>query len=73
MDGRLSISRKEAEKLVIRVPKQVAKLTIAGGVTIYINDTMEWTPPTPEQIKNLKEMFCIDVELLNQEEIENED
>lgn len=27
---------------------------------------MDWTPPTPEQIKNLKEMLNIDVELIGE-------
>ena len=46
----------------IRVPKRVATIKIAGGaLTFYIDDTMQWQRPTDEQIKNLKELFCIEV------------
>lgn len=31
---------------------------------INVTDNMDWTPPTPEQIKNLKEMLNIDVILM---------
>jgi hypothetical protein len=47
----------------IRVPKKVADITICGGLTLQIDDTMAFTRPTPEQIKNLKEMLCIDITL----------
>ena len=46
----------------IRVPKRVATIKICGGaLTFYIDDTMQWQRPTDEQIKNLKELFCIEV------------
>jgi len=51
----------------IRVPKHVATITICGAVHCVIDDTMSFTKPTPEQIKNLKETFCIDVELFDEE------
>lgn len=52
----------------IRIPKRVAKITICGAVCLNIDDTMSFTKPTTEQIKNLKETFCIDVELFDEEE-----
>lgn len=48
--------------LTIRVPKRIAEIKLCGGVmTFYIDDTMQWTRPTEEQRKNLKEMLCIEV------------
>lgn len=44
--------------------KNIAKITICGAFTIVVNDMMKFTPPTEEQRKNLKEMLCIDVEIL---------
>lgn len=51
--------------LAIRVPKKVACITICGAVRLNIDDTMSFTKPTQEQIKNLRETFCIDVELFD--------
>lgn len=48
----------------IRVPKEIAKITVCGALTLTITDMMAFTPPTEEQRKNLKDMFCIDVEIL---------
>ena len=46
----------------IRIPKRVATIKLCGGaLTFDIDDTMQWQRPTDEQIKNLKEMFCIEV------------
>ena len=46
----------------IRIPKRVATIKLCGGaLTFYIDDTMQWQRPTDEQIKNLKELFCIEV------------
>ena len=46
----------------IRIPKRVAAIKLCGGaLTFYIDDTMQWQRPTDEQIKNLKELFCIEV------------
>lgn len=50
----------------IRVPKTIAHITLCGALHFDINDTMTFIKPTPEQIKNLKETFCIDVELLDE-------
>lgn len=49
-------------RLAIRVPKRIAEIKLCGGaMTFYIDDTMNWQRPTAEQIKNLKEMLCIEV------------
>lgn len=54
-----------ADDLTIRQPKDVAIIRICGGaVTLIINDMCSFIPPTEEQRKNLKEMLCIDVEIL---------
>ena len=46
----------------IRIPKRVATIKLCGGaLTFDIDDTMQWQRPTDEQIKNLKETFCIEV------------
>ena len=45
-------------------PKVIAKITLCGVFTVEICEGTNWNPPTPEQIKNLKEMLNIDVELI---------
>lgn len=51
----------------IRIPKEIATIKICGALAIHITeDTKGFIKPTPEQIKNLKEMLCIDVELLEE-------
>ena len=51
----------------LRLPKVIAKITICGAVTIPVYDYMDWNPPTPEQVKNLKEMLNIDVKLIGED------
>ena len=51
-----------------RNPKVIAKIKLCGTVTININETMAWKKPTDEQIKNLHDLFCIDVEILDRGE-----
>lgn len=52
-----------------KVPKPVAKINLCGCLEVTITDTAKgFIKPTPEQIKNLKEMLCIDVELLEEEQ-----
>lgn len=48
----------------IRIPKEIAKITICGVFQLTVTDMMKWIPPTEEQRKNLKDMLCIDVEIL---------
>ena len=52
---------------VIRVPKCIAKIRLCGAIIFRIDDTMPFVKPTEEQIKNLHDMLCIDVELLEVE------
>lgn len=52
----------EGQKFI--VPKVIAKITFCGALDMDIYDYMNWNPPTPEQIKNLKETFNIDVRLV---------
>lgn len=47
------------------VPKVIAKITLCGAIKMDVYDYMDWNPPTPEQIKNLKEILNIDVELID--------
>lgn len=59
----------DAEEYAIRIPERVATIKLCGGaLTFYIDDTMQWQRPTDEQIKNLKEMFCIEVILEDTDE-----
>lgn len=45
-------------------PKVIAKITLCGAFMVEVTEDMPWNPPTSEQIKNLKEMLNIDVELM---------
>lgn len=55
--------------LVFKPPKPIAKITLCGFIHFTITDDIQsFIKPTPEQIKNLKEMLCIDIELLEEEE-----
>ena len=54
------------EVAAIYNPKVIARIKLCGGaVTININETMAWNKPTDKQIKNLHDLFCIDVEILD--------
>lgn len=54
------------EVAVIRNPKIIAKIKLCGGaITINVDEIMTWKKPTDEQIKNLHDLFCIDVEILD--------
>ena len=54
------------EVAAIYNPKVIARIKLCGGaVTINVNETMAWNKPTDEQIKNLHDLFCIDVEILD--------
>lgn len=45
--------------------KVIARIKLCGGaVTINVDETMAWKRPTDEQIKNLHDLLCIDVEML---------
>lgn len=49
--------------MTIRSCKPVARISICDALHFNIMEHMNWNPPTEEQVKNLKEMFCIDVEI----------
>ena len=55
----------EGQKFI--ASKVVAKITWCGVFEMTVYDYMNWNPPTPEQIKNLKEMLNIDVELMGED------
>ena len=51
-------------EFTIRQPKKVASIKICGVIAIDIfDDNIDFTIPTKEQIKNLHDILCIDVEL----------
>lgn len=54
----------------VRIPKVIARITLCGAFVMEINEGMNWNPPTPEQIKNLKEMLNIDVKLIGEDDDE---
>lgn len=54
----------EGQKFIVQ--KVVAKITFCGVFEMAVYDYMNWNPPTPEQIKNLKEMLNIGVELIGE-------
>ena len=54
--------------LTIRAPKIVARVKLCGGaLTFNFDDTMQFEMPTEEQRENLKKMFGIEVELVNED------
>lgn len=63
MDNEIRIDT-ETDAVNIRAPKKNAKITVCGALTLVVTDMMKFTPPTEKQRKNLKEMLCIDVEIL---------
>lgn len=59
----------KSEDITIYNPKVIARIKLCGGaVTIDINEAMAWEKPTDDQIKNLHDLFCIDVEILDRGE-----
>lgn len=53
---------------LLHVPKVIARITLCGAFVMEVNEEMNWNPPTPEQIKNLKEMLNIDVRLIEEDD-----
>ena len=49
----------------IRIPNQIAEITICGTLHIAVMDDQDFIRPTKEQIKNLHDMLCIDVKLFD--------
>lgn len=49
-----------------RQPKKIAEIVLCGAVKLEITDTIDnFIRPTEEQIKNLHDLFCIDVRLFD--------
>lgn len=48
----------------IHVPKKIAEITLCGAVRLDITEIAGFIKPTEEQIRNLRETFCIDVKIL---------
>lgn len=54
--------------VTIRQPKEIARIKICGGgLTFTITDTMQFEMPTKEQRENLKKIFGIEVELIDED------
>ncbi len=54
------------QKLVMYKPNPVAEITICGCITLVITDQdKSFIRPSPEQIRNLHDMLCIDVKLFD--------
>ena len=46
----------------IWIPKKIATIKLCGSLEFFIyENTPNWAQPTPEQIENLKKLFCIEV------------
>lgn len=52
---------------ILKCVKPLARITLCGCVHIDITDDMNFIKPTPEQIKNLHDNLCIDVQLFDDE------
>lgn len=55
------------ESYSLRIPKQVAEITLCGALHFAIMDYESFVRPTEEQIKNLHDILCIDVKLFDEE------
>lgn len=58
---------KTDEKIVASSPKTIARIKLCGVMAFDVTDMMSWKKPTEKQIKNLHDMLCIDVEILDGE------
>lgn len=47
-----------------QLPKTIARIKLCGVMVFDVTDMMPWKKPTEEQIKNLHDMLCVDVEIL---------
>lgn len=53
------------EVVEYRKPKTIARIKLCGGAMSFdVTEYTSWKKPTEEQIKNLHDMLCIDVEIL---------
>lgn len=54
----------------IWIPKKIATIKLCGSLEFFIyENTPNWVQPTPEQIENLKKLFCIEVLLEETNEV----
>lgn len=51
-------------EIVASSPKIIARIKLCGVMVFDVTDMMLWKKPTEKQIKNLHDMLCIDVEIL---------
>lgn len=52
----------KADTQSIWIPKKIATIKLCGTLEFFIyENTSNWVQPTPEQIENLKKLFCIEV------------
>ena len=57
------------EVITVSSPKTIARIKLCcGAMTFTVTDYMSWEKPTEEQIKNLHDTLCIDVEILDGDE-----
>lgn len=50
-----------------KFPKTIAEIVLCGSVTFRVYEGSNFIKPTEEQRKSLKEMFCIDVKIRDEE------
>ena len=67
-NGSYFVDSRAIERQKFIASKVIAKITFCGVVEMTVYDYMNWNPPTPEQIKNLKEILNIDVELMGEDD-----
>ena len=46
--------------------KVVATVTLLNLIQLEVTDQDDWTPPTQLQIDNLKRVFGVDIQIINQ-------
>ena len=51
-------------EVVASSPKIIARIKLCGAMVFNVTVMMPWEKPTEEQIKNLHDMLCIDIEIL---------
>lgn len=68
VDGSYFVDNRAAEGQKFIIPKVIAQITLCGAFEIPVYDYMNWNAPTSEQIKNLKELLNIDVELIGEDD-----
>lgn len=66
VDGSYFVDNRAVEGQKFINQKVIAKITLCGVFEMTVYGYMNWNPPTTEQIKNLKETFNIDVELIGE-------